>query len=158
GDVRPGFGARRRFSGLAVAVLRRSGDVGGLGGVAGVALGRLRLVVGREGFGRARRFELRELDRGLARGGGGGSVLGGLERNWLGRDGDRRFRIGREALGGVGERGHLLGRSRHGLAFGLDRRALDFVARLLARALGARLPASGAAVGLRLGGPPCARL
>src|SRR5262249_5277862 len=151
GDVGAGFG-RRRCAGLAVAGLRRSGDVGGLGGVGGVALGPLRFIAGRHRFGGARCFELGELDRGLALGRGGGSVLGRFERNWLGGDGDPRFRGPREFLGRVGGRRHVAGRRRHGLAFGLDRCALDFVTRLLARALGARLPAAGAAVGLGLGG------
>src|SRR2546426_701435 len=57
-------------------------------------------------------------------------------------------RHGRRLLERLGERSHLLGRRRHGLAFGVERRALDFIA----CALEASLPAAGAAVGLRLGG------
>src|SRR5262249_10429608 len=131
GDVGASFG-RRRFAGLAVALLRRGGEVGGLGGVAGVALGRLRFVAGRDRFGCARCFELGKLDRGLALGRGGGSVLGGLERDWLGRDGGRRIRIGREGVGGGGGRGHLAGCRRPGAAFGLRPERLYFVGRLAA--------------------------
>src|SRR5262249_677018 len=87
GDIGAGFSRYGRCrAGLAVAVLRRTGDVGGL---AGVARGRLRVVDGWKGLGRARWFSLGEVARRLGRGHRGGSVLGRLERNWLGGDRDR---------------------------------------------------------------------
>ena len=52
GDIGAGFSRHgRRLAGLAVAALRRDGDVGGLGGL---ARGRLRFVDGWKGLGRAR--------------------------------------------------------------------------------------------------------